>query len=59
MTKDSFTDGDGTINKSVPPIISDPEAAKNIESTTDKGGDVMNFMSSGNFVISLLLGGSM
>jgi len=55
----SFKDGDGTISKSVPPIIADEEAAANIEDSTETGGDVMNFMSSGNFILSLILGGSM
>ena len=59
MDKKSFKDGDGQIAKSVPPIIDDPEAAKNIEDTTESGGSVMNSISSGNFVISLILGGSM
>ena len=59
MDKKSFKEGDGQINKSVPPIIGDPEAAKQIEDTTEQGGSVMNSISSGNFVISLILGGSM
>ena len=31
MDKKSFKEGDGMIEKSVPPIIGDPEAAKQIE----------------------------
>ena len=59
MDKKSFKDGEAQISKSVPPIISDPDQAKNIEETTESGGSVMNSISSGNFVISLILGGSM
>jgi len=59
MSKNSFNNGDGILTKIVPPIISDPETAKTIESTTETSGGVMNFMSSSNFFISLILGGSM
>ena len=59
MDKKSFKGGDGQINKSIPPIIDDPKAANQIEDTTEQGGSVMTSISSGNFVISLILGGSM
>ena len=59
MSKDSFENGDGQINKSVPPIIQDEEKAASISSTTETGGQSMNIMSSSNFAVSLILGASM
>jgi hypothetical protein len=59
MNKDTFKDGEPMIPKEVPPIIDDLDTAKNIESTTEGGGDAMNGVSFGNFLISLLVGASM
>ena len=54
----SFEGEAGVITKSCPPIIS-KEDAENIISATEDAGSILNFFSSSNFVISLLMGGSM
>ena len=43
----------------IPPIISDPEVAESLNESTDMMGKLTNFVSGGNFVISLIMGGSM
>ena len=59
MSKDSFKNGDAQIDKTVPPMIADEKAAENIDGATDTAGSVTNSVSTGNFVLSLVLGGSM
>jgi len=59
LDKSAFGEGDGTIKKISPPMISDEEEAQDISSTTDSGGTALSAMSSSNFFVSLILGGSM
>lgn len=59
MSKDSFENGDGRIDKSVPPILQDKDKAAQISATTEKGGDTMNGVTFTNFIASFLVGGSM
>ena len=58
MQMTAFEEEDGVIVKSVPPII-DKDSAEKISSTTDTGGSILNLVSSSNFVVSLVMGGSM
>jgi hypothetical protein len=57
LTSINIQDG-GNVLKDVPPII-DKEVGKTIVTSTRRGGQIMNSVSSGNFIISLILGGSM
>jgi hypothetical protein len=59
LDKSAFGEGDGTVRKISPPMIADEKQAESITQTTDTGGGLMNFMSSGNFLVSIILGGSM
>jgi len=59
LDKSAFGEGDGSIKKVTPPMIKDEKAAADISSTTENGGAVVNFMSTGNFLVSIILGGSM
>jgi hypothetical protein len=59
LDKSAFGEGDGSISKVSPPMIRDEKEAQNIASTTETGGALVNFMSSGNVLISIVLGGSM
>ena len=58
IERSTFPNNGDTIMKAVPPIIN-PESAKRISDTTDRGGLVMNYLSSSNFLIGIILGGSM
>jgi hypothetical protein len=58
MKMNDFSQDNGKVSMSVPPIIN-PELAESLTTTTDAGGDMVNSMSSGNFVLSLIMGGSM
>ena len=57
MSKDSFDEGTA-IKKSVPPIVEE-ETAEKVTTTTDAGGSLLDLVSSSNFAVSLILGGSM
>jgi hypothetical protein len=59
LDKSAFGDGDGSISKVSPPMITDEKEAENIASTTDTGGSLVNVMSSGNVFVTVLLGGTM
>ena len=55
---DGFSTANGKVLKSIPPII-DAGLSESLGSTTSAGGDQVTAMSSGNFIISLIMGGSM
>ena len=59
LDKSAFGEGDGSVKKISPPMISDEKQAEDIGSTTETGGTMVNAMSSGNFFVSIILGGSM
>lgn len=59
LTKEAFGEGDGTIIKVSPPMISDKETAERIASTTESGGAMVTMFTSSNFIIMILLAGSM
>ena len=48
----------GVITRAIPPLI-DPDYAKTIANTTDIAGDVINQLSVSNFVLQLLMNGSL
>ena len=56
---DSFKDPNTFMYSDLPPIMADAVQAENIMSTTYTGGSILNTLSTGNFVIGLILGGSM
>ena len=53
-----FASAGSKVFKKIPPII-DENLSKSLGSTTDAGGSMVTALSSGNFVISLIMGGSM
>ena len=59
MTKDSFEGGKPELDGGLPPQIADKEQAKSVSEKTDHAGEFMQLMSQGNFVIAIILGGSM
>jgi len=44
--------------KAVPPMIN-AESARRVSDTTETGGTILNLLSSSNFAIGIILGGSM
>lgn len=59
MTKDSFDGGLPQLKGEVPPIIVDKEEAEAIKDSSGDAGDFIQMLSSSNFFIGLILGGSM
>jgi len=59
LLKSSFPGGDPSIQKIIPPIIADEAQADTISNSTDSMGTSLNFLTTGNFFISLILCGSM
>ena len=55
---ENFSQEQGRIFRKIPPII-DEGMSQNLESSTAAGGDLVTALSSGNFIISLIMGGSM
>jgi hypothetical protein len=58
MKMNDFSQDSGKVSIGLPPIIN-AELAKSLTTTTEAGGSMVNSMSSGNFVLSLVMGGSM
>ena len=56
---ESFDDPNTFMYSNLPPIIADPDQAKSIVGTTDTGGLILNYLSTSNFVLGLIMGGSM
>jgi len=56
---DSFEGGKPSITKVIPPIVADEGQMDTINDSTASAGTTLNFLSTGNFVIALILGGSM
>lgn len=52
-------DGDMVINKPFSPMILDKETAESLNSMTENGGAMTEMFSLGNFIISILIGGSL
>ena len=59
LDKNSFPGGEPSISKAAPPMIKDEAQATSITDSADNAGVAVNALSSGNFVLSLILGGSM
>jgi len=59
MTADSFEGGEPRIIKRLPGIVTDDRQADAVAGSTDQAGASVNMMTTGNFFVSLLLGGSM
>ena len=59
MTEDSFEGGKPKLKGEEPPIINNPKQAKKIEDTSETAGEFVQAISSSNFFIGLILGGSM
>jgi hypothetical protein len=59
LKTESFEGGKPEIIKIVPAIIADEKKVANIASTTDEGGAALSGMTTGNFIVSLVLGGSL
>ena len=58
MSKDSFDKGKPKLKGEVPPMTSNPDQAKKIKQSKSFG-DVIQYLSSSNFFIGLILGGCM
>ena len=59
MSTDSFKGGLPKIGGALPPIIADKKEATEIEDKADRAAEVMDMFNSGNFLLMLILGGSM
>ena len=59
MSTDSFKGGVPKIGGALPPIIADKKQATNIEDNAAHASKVMDMFNSGNFLLMLILGGSM
>lgn len=55
----SFSNGQPVLAIDLPPMISDQAQADDIKNGADTGGTIVSFLSTGNFFLSLILGGSM
>ena len=58
MSLDSF-EGRPKIDFEIPPIISDINVVESLKGSTDMVQKITTFMSSANFGVGLILGGSM
>jgi len=56
---DSFPGAVPEITLTLPPQITDAEVADSLKDSADTGGQILNILSSGNVILSLVLGGSM
>ena len=59
MSEDSFDGGKPKLKGEVPPIVSDKVQATTIKESSDGAGDFIQLISSSNFFVGLILGGSM
>jgi hypothetical protein len=59
MDTNSFDAGKPELGGGLPPIIDDPEEAKEIEETSESAADTIQAVMSSNFFLGILLGGSM
>lgn len=59
MSKDSFKGGVPDIAGALPPIIADKEEAKAITDDSTSASNAVDMLNSGNFLLMLLIGGSM
>lgn len=59
LDSNSFDGGKPELGGGLPPIIADPEAAKELEETSEGAASSINGIMSSNFFLGLLLGGSM
>ena len=59
MDAASFESGKPEIGGGLPPIIADPEAAEELEATSESAADAIQGIMSSNFFVGVLLGGSM
>jgi len=59
LKPEGITGKDTTLSISLPTLIVDEVQAESIKSSTKNGGALLNFLSTGNFFIALILGGSM
>lgn len=59
MDSKSFDAGKPELGGGLPPIIADPEAAKELEDTSEGAASTIKSIMSSNFFLGLLLGGSM
>ena len=59
MSEDSFEGGKPELTGEVPPIIDDTEEAEQIADTSDSASELIQSLTTGNFFIGIILGGSM
>jgi len=55
----TFKNGDAKITKMMPPLVIDPDQAQMIMDTAETTGSIMTYTSSANFLLALIIGGSM
>lgn len=59
LNEDSFEGGKPDLGGGLPPIETDPEQTRKIETGTEGATDFVTFTSSSNFLIAVFLGGTM
>jgi hypothetical protein len=59
LDKSTFKGGNPELGGGVPPVVADEEEASAIEDRSRQAGEVMDMFNSGNFLLMLILGGSM